>query len=530
MLSILTSPPLVALVNNPIRFRVQTDNHIEEMGSDIVLTVQFASTGFEDDWIELRWNGSSIRLTCKSVPDDSGNQVHDNSAYYELNEWVGELARSLSLNYYISNDFHVSATGTVLTLLAKAPGDQFSIDSEFSWTSADKPVAGISGQNQTYRPFFKAGLQVQVKDGDLWNTVGEDLQPVDDIGITTFDIHRLLADQVHSEFRFPEATSPLILIRPEACLEYRVRYYEQYGADQTAQVVTESESFFVLSGGISQLQEAIYSRKGTSFWEKLQYNGYFLTWQPKEKRITRYQTEKLFFLLQEAVPGLILRRAFFLKDGSGNHSEPVFSIDSPEPKKVYELTVTPSVQMVPGWDTDCLDYFQVWMEDGQMNRISEIRTYRMDYRTFSNARLFFFRNSLGGYDTLRITGEQEDSLEYDRSSVHPALGADLSERDHRFNNYSISESRQFKANTGWITPENSAWIRDFFLSKQVYRIIGGKLVPAVITSTQVIQHRDNKELHSMDFEYRLSCSNEQYTLEITGAVMNDDFNEDFADQ
>jgi len=530
MLTILKSPPLVALLDNPIRFSMQTDNHVEEIGSNIVFTIEFTGTGFEDDWIELSWNGRVIRFVCKPEPDGSGSQVHDNSTFDMLSEWVEKLAASLRANYYLSADFDITFSGNTLRLEARELGDQYAVSFDSSWTSADKPVSGISGSNQILRPFFKVGVQVILNVGEHWVVVGEDRQPVDSVGRVTFDIHRLFADQVFSSFRFPEPVSPLMVARPEACRQYRIRYFEQYGPELEVQVVTESDSFYLLSGGVSRIQEAIYNRLGTSFWDKLGYNGYFLTWQPDNKPITRYQTEKLYYLLQEPVSRLILRRAYYFTNGTGNHSEPVASIEEPLAKQVYELTITPYVQNVPGSETDLLEYFQIWMEDDEMNRISEIRTYRMDYRNVENDRLFLFRNSLGGYDTFRTTGEQEDSLEYERVSVNLEPGENFSERDHRLSIHAITESRQFKANTGWITPENSAWIRDFFLSRQVFRILAGKLVPIVITATQMVHRRDRRELYSMDFEYRYSCSNEQYTREITGAVMNEDFNEDFANQ
>jgi hypothetical protein len=255
-----------------------------------------------------------------------------------------------------------------------------------------------------------------------------------------------------------------------------------------------------------------------------------LTWQPLEKRVTRNQTEKLFFLLQNPCERLVLRIAYFFMDGLGNHSYPMNSIDNPTPKKVYELTITPSVMQVPGFETDLLDYYQVWLEDQHMERISEIRTYRMDYTYHETDRLFLFQNSLCGFDTLRILGDQEDSLEYDRSTVNSVLGSDYSERDHKLTNFSITETRVFKANTGWISPEGSAWIRDFFLSKKVYRIIGGKMVPVVVTSTQVLHRKDREELFSIDFEYRQSFSNEHYSWEVVSAEFNNDFSYDFVNQ
>ena len=168
MLTVLKSPPLVALTGNPVRFRFQTDNHLEQAGEKIFFTLQFTNggTGFEDDWIELRWNGRTVRMTCKPSPDESGTQVYDNSYYDELYEWVNQLAKSMSRNYYLSGDFVVTVNGSTLQLTAKELGQEYAIECETSWTSADKPVAGISGSNQKLRPYFKIGLQVLLKTGE----------------------------------------------------------------------------------------------------------------------------------------------------------------------------------------------------------------------------------------------------------------------------------------------------------------------------------------------------------------------------
>jgi hypothetical protein len=533
MLTVLKSPPLVALTGNPVRFCLQSDNFLEQAGSKIFFVLQFVEygSGFEDDWIEFRWNGKTVRFTCKPVPDESGRQVHDNSSKPATEDWFEAFFLSASLNYDLSSDFTITKEPLALVLEAREMGAQFSIDWECQWSSWERlPLGGMSGRNQIARPFYKLGMQVILKSGENWVKIGEDIHPVNELGITTFDIHKLFDDLVYPSFQFPEPTTPLMLVRPNACREYRVRYFEQFGSVIAQQALTESDSFFVLAAGISALQEAVYNHGNTSFWAKLQYNNYFLTWQPLEKLVTRDQTEKLFFLLQEPTPLLVLRISFRFKDGTGSSSYPISSIDNPTVKSVYELTCTPSVMQVPGWESDELEYYQVWMENDHLERLSEIRTYRFDYGYHENVRLFFFQNSLGGYDTIRFIGDQEDSLEYDRVLYNSVLGSDFTERDHHLSSLSVTETRKFKCNTGWITPEGTAWIRDFFLSKNVYRLSGGKLIPIIITTAQTAHRKDKQEVFSIDFEYSQSFSNYAYSREIVAADMNNDFNGDFVNQ
>jgi len=99
MLSVLKSPPLVSLTGNPVRFCLQSDNFLEQVGSKIFFVMQFTNygSGFENDWIEFRWNAKVVRFTCKPTPDDSGTQIFDNSGNSSTEDWFEKFFKSISL-------------------------------------------------------------------------------------------------------------------------------------------------------------------------------------------------------------------------------------------------------------------------------------------------------------------------------------------------------------------------------------------------------------------------------------------------
>ena len=532
MITVLSTPPLVALTGNPVRFRLQTDNHFEDPGQKPRFAIQFQEVAPGDATITFTFNNTPYTFTFKPAPDDSGWQLSDGTVEEDLNSWVALIASELALNYQISRYWIISVSDNYLYLDAREHLETHVISFSREWPPGYPPGSSVSGDPQIVRAFFRIGLQLLVKVDDEWVQAGEDRLPVDENGVAAFDIHKLFADYVYPLFTFPEASDQLIILRDSHCREYRIRYYETWGLDETITKLTESGSFYILSSGISRLQEAIYNRKNSSYWEKLTYNQWFLTWQPKTKLVTRYQVEKLYYLLQQPVEQLILCVSYWLKSGEGNHREPFAAIDEPEAKKVYEFCVTPNTLQVPGYDSEHLDYYQVWLEDGLMNRISEVRTFRMDHRYHEEQRHFLFRNSLGGYDTLRVTGDQEDNLEFDRVSVSKILQADFTEQDHQLTTGSASETRIHKANTGFKTRAEVAWIRDFFLSKQVYQVMGNglKLVPVIITNTQAFQRRDREDLFAIEFEYRRAFQSEYYTWEMAHADFSNDFIDDFANE
>ena len=136
MITVLGSPPLVVLSENPVRFQLQTDNHLEVVGEKVVFTMEFndGGTGFEGDWIELRWGGRLIRFVYSSLPDGSVNQVHDNSVYSYLEEWLEKLTGS------------VVVAGTDIWILRGAVSEwilrhrYYSADSEGDWITTEGKI------------------------------------------------------------------------------------------------------------------------------------------------------------------------------------------------------------------------------------------------------------------------------------------------------------------------------------------------------------------------------------------------------
>ncbi|MCX6223321.1 MAG: hypothetical protein NTV01_00970, partial [Bacteroidia bacterium] len=438
MLTITKTPPLVALTGNPIRFTVHSDNLVESEAIQCRISMYFYDKGIADDTIRLTWGAVDITFTCKPDPDNSGTQIPDATIVVDLNDWVQLVSECLLRNYYVNRDWTFVVNGPSIIMYGKESIVGTPVVT-FNWTPDADPglsvYTGIAGGN---RIFYKIGLQLLIKNGSTWDLIGEDILPVSATGDATFDIHTLFADYVYSEFTFPERTSVYFMdLRPHSSSEYRIRYYEQYGNPITPGSITQSQSYYALVGGVSKSQEAIYNRQGSSFWDKLTCNLYFLTWQPKDKRVSTGQVEKLFFLAQTAMTRISYRVDFYYLDKTSDLSVAFSAMDVPPDKGVVELTVSPDIVKAASTKPDQIDYYKVWIEY-QATRISEIRTYHIDYALCENPRYFLFLNSLGGYDTLRTTGDQEDNLEYDRIPVNKILSVDFTESDHENATGSVS--------------------------------------------------------------------------------------------
>jgi hypothetical protein len=533
MLSFQKTPPAVATKGNPIRFSLSSDNYLSSNGTKPTNRLIFTASGQEGNTLTLFWADKSVIITCDPNPDNSGNQIPDNTLYPSLQDWIEACATAMALNYYFSSDFIVSSAAGQIVFSSRKYGSEYLMTWTNTWSDPQPMLSLSGGVPRTQHLFFKVGIIVELFDGSSYLPLAEELLSVNDSGEVTFDIHRIFADNLYPEFKFPEASDNLIINRPNSCRPYRVKAYERYGEDLTCYKMIESSQFHVLNAGVSFIQEAIYNRQESSFWAKLTYRNYFLTWQPLAKTIDRYQTEKLYFLVQETIPSLSLKA--FIRYNNGTESLEggiiIDTVNSPVTKSVYEFILTLDVLQLSNYDQPgYIKNYDIWLEDNEGNQISEIRTYSLDTQTHENVRYFLFLNSLGGYDTLRITGDQEDSLEYAKTSVTKILGDSFTEKDHSISVEKVTEQNRYSANTGWKSREDISWIRDFFLSTQVFLINGRKLIPVKINTTSALQRKDKSELYNISFEYARAYTSKFFTKEIVSAEFDDSYNDDFTNE
>ncbi|MBW6475234.1 MAG: hypothetical protein K0B14_19055, partial [Anaerolineaceae bacterium] len=508
--------PIVSLSGDPVHFRFLSDSSIESVGVPASLTLVFGSTGRDGEALTISWGIDSVSLVFRDEPDDSGFELSSGAIEPLLSKWTELVAREMASNYLINRYYSVSSLGGSVTFTARQTGNEYSLRHEATgidgiWFSS------IAGSDSILRPFFKVGVQVVLGAAENSQILGEEYLPVDVAGSVTFDLHDFFSDSPSTTFSFPEAADNLGIIHPESCREYYVRYFEQYGTPPIPRKINTAGPFYVLNGALSTVQEGRYRREGSDFWSKLCYNQYFLTWQPKVKTVDRYQVEKLFYLVRDEYPFIVMRVETYFVGGISTNPVPKCLIETPVKMGVYEFICSLSVLQLDGWDTEFIDYYEVWIEDDQVNRISEIRRFYVNQDEIPFVRYFLFRNSIGGWDTLRTSGKFSPIFEYERSTAIRIPGLEMTDQDHRLIQTGVAEEKTYSASTGWLTREQMDWIRDFCLSGEIYEVQGQNLIPVVLTSKTARQAKDGENLWFLDFEYTRSVTDEYYTREVVGA-------------
>ena len=177
----------------------------------------------------------------------------------------------------------------------------------------------------------------------------------------------------------------------------------------------------------------------------------FLTWQPQVKPVTYYSPEWLTYYAVETCR--IKLKAYF-EDGTSSET----TLSSPSAGTCYTLNLQYGV--VSGkFSGKRPTYYDVWVESTGGQRLTYVQRYIGSQRRSEDENWYLFENSLGGLDSLRAYGSLDDAPEYEHN---------VSQLDGVLTEYRVDTNRKYTRNTGYLTPQESAWLQDMFSSRQKY--------------------------------------------------------------
>lgn len=192
----------------------------------------------------------------------------------------------------------------------------------------------------------------------------------------------------------------------------------------------------------------------------------FLTWQPQVKPVTYYSPEWLTYYAVETCR--IKLKAYF-EDGTSSET----TLSSPSAGTCYTLNLQYGV--VSGkFSGKRPTYYDVWVESTGGQRLTYVQRYIGSPRRSEDENWYLFENSLGGLDSLRAYGSLDDAPEYEHN---------VSQLDGVLTEYRVDTNRKYTRNTGYLTPQESAWLQDMFSSRQKYAYTASGYYKIVFTAS-----------------------------------------------
>jgi len=257
-------------------------------------------------------------------------------------------------------------------------------------------------------------------------------------------------------------------------------------ADFTATIDGTAVAFRVIKGGVLELAEL-----ASAFAD-----DHFLTWQIQDKKILQIQPE--WITVYTNVARNLKAKAYYQDNTNASMLLTALAASKLLAVDVSWASINALfVKKNPiAWD--------VWFEDTAGTRLSYVQRYCLR-NSDDEEKIFVWANTLGGIDTISLTGSAEDDLKLEH------LIAEMG--DESLQEYQTDKKREIKQSTGFLTVDESRWIEDFFYSGRRYLVSpDGSVKPIVLASSKVVSSTAD-DLFDYEFSYRLSSDSQLLNLD-----------------
>ncbi|MGI4762503.1 MAG: hypothetical protein ACRYF0_17460 [Janthinobacterium lividum] len=297
----------------------------------------------------------------------------------------------------------------------------------------------------------------------------------------------------------PPVAGPL---RTQRCTTNLLNYYVRttLSVPGRAPVVSTKPVRTALRGGLpAEWQDVNYFRL-----RELRFSlPPCLSWQPAgpgtyaaeaPKAVTRPQPEWLFWLSTVDAPGLRVARSY--DNGPGTAGQVTYE-QLPDPPTRGWLRQLLAIPMRAVGDYQRL---MVQVETAAGEPLSQPAWYSFVEET-PRTRYLLFTNSLGTTDTLRCEGRLDVTLEATTEKVERPvqLGDAVPAADVQVSD--LSASRKLKLATGWLEPEELAWLQELVLSREVWLAQAQQLRPLDWSKRTLATYSDEPGLRGLLLEF-----------------------------
>jgi hypothetical protein len=259
---------------------------------------------------------------------------------------------------------------------------------------------------------------------------------------------------------------------------------------------------YAIKAGLSNEDYYAYGENFFNNWQKI--NKQFLTWQPNNKRVAFDQEEYLHFVLNfTPKPSVInLRVVSYGMDGIGSNATTAMSLYDPV---LYSVICCPASMQSLGL-SNLVSRYDVWLANEKNQRLSEVRTYIVDQTPERFVKNIMFVNSLGGWDTMRLTGLSQSTLKTMQTTAEverpTGAGVDFSE----LKIISIEGEYSLQVSTGFFKRDSVKYLKylnELLLSEEVYLMTDKGHRPLQLTTSNLTDQVDNQDLVARTFSFRI---------------------------
>lgn len=292
--------------------------------------------------------------------------------------------------------------------------------------------------------------------------------------------------------------------------KYYIRYRQITRSNPSPPWATDADNILmVLKGGVAKEK----FDRNNFFINYLPDKKPFLTWQPSDHFIGIDETKCLTYLHHDdSTPELLLKARVVYTDGTEDIVEKAFpplaeSLLFHLPSSVKHITETIVNDKI-------IWYYDISVVSTTGTEYTNVFRLYVDYRKFYNMFSFFYNNSLGGMDTVRILGEYDIEIVREYTDIQKATGGDFSGPELPTENGAININKYevYKGDAGFQnSPAMHDSLQDLLLSDNCFRIVFNRWL-RVINMQKTQQMGSNKDTKwNFLLQWRYTFNNTQYT-------------------
>lgn len=321
-----------------------------------------------------------------------------------------------------------------------------------------------------------------------------------------------------ANFSIEELIDSYLLVKPPSfgqtkisvCPEATVSFYTKWKSKQGAQEeIGTNPMLWALKAGIQE--EYFADWKDSFFTDYIGKNRSFLTFEPKTKRVRTDQPTYLYWLsnMSPTPQKITLRVLVAYTDGTKEYFNKA-NLSGIMAYTVYCIPVG-ATELGLGELEKEVESYQVWLINENNERLTEIREYIIDYCYVRNVKYVLYQNSLGGFDTLCMTGQTTENIKVERQLFEReqpfGYSATFSERTIN----TIVGRRELVVNSGWIEKDKLWQYHDLMYTKYIMLVTDREYIPLVITNDSIIKNLDDDNLTSREISFEYSNREESVT-------------------
>lgn len=534
-IAFIETPPELVLTGNQINFKVAAKNAFSTGGVQAVVKICSPGTGSiaVGKYLRFEWNGLAVEFICAAVP--TGYQFPAITKAIQLIDYLPYSA-------LLTNDFIFSVEDDYyLVLTARRPGPKYALsistDQEygagfgFFWGNR---TTGVDPVSKNFKICLKpevAGDFITASDLPVRKPNISDALPNgfdSNTGVAeTYEFEKLFQEYVSGNFTFPEPNTGYY-VKHALIKSFRLYAFAKDGMPATIGEGVYSNVIHYLQGKMGNFTQGELNEVGKSFYDKLSESGMFLTLAPASKQTDIYTPERLYFLFLQAGTCKMWSKQYY-EDGTTNESI----------KVTFTTAIYDVAEFFVGYKNirtnapKKLVKYEIFLTDGSDDKISEVRTFVIDYRFQAFARYFFLKNSFSVYDCIRMTGRATKTRDTKKSFINIPLASDFKTTAREEKQIAATTDTDYSIDSGYFADKYHAeWFQEFLTSDDVYWLKRGKAYPVSI--------KDTKQPVSKDGDFNPSCDfglshqiHDDFTEEFSAnepiiiADFNPDFNTDY---